>query len=100
MDELTFLRFLKIIVLVASLLGVLAGLDLLAGAKIISNAKKILDMTFNVDRILIRASSLFRKTMDTYINFDETIVKTKKRIILGVLFIALSGFMFFLIKRS
>jgi len=71
MDELIIVAYLKKVALFASILSILVGLDLLSGAKIISNLKKILDMSFNLDKIIVRASSLFRKTLDTYVNFDD-----------------------------
>ena len=84
-----------------SILGILLGLDLLLGAKITSSLRKVLDrMVLNVDKITIKISSLFRKTLDTSINIDEKIVKTKARIILGFLFIAISVVMIFLVRKG
>ncbi len=100
MDEITFLGFFKNIILFVGILGALAGLDLLSGAKIIYNSKKILDRVFDFDKIIIRASSLVRKTLDAFINFDETIIKTKTRIILGILFLFFSIFMILLAGRG
>ena len=81
-------------------LGILVGLDLLLGAKITSNLKKILDRRIlNVDEIMIKISSFFRKTVDTSIDIDEKIVKTKARAILGLLFIAICAAIIFLARK-
>jgi len=95
------LRFLQKVIYFISTLGILMGLDLLLGAKVTSNLKKILDrMILDVDKITIWISSLFRKTVDTNINIDEKIIKTKARIIVGFLFIAISVVMLFLVRKG
>ena len=101
MEEIVRLdAILKNIVLIASILGILAGIDLILGAKVTSNLKKALDdMTFNVDKTIIKISSIFRQKLDADIKIDEKIIKTKARIVLGILFIAVSVFMILLVRR-
>ncbi|MDD4894940.1 MAG: hypothetical protein PHW54_06495 [Candidatus Omnitrophica bacterium] len=101
MDDLIQLDvILKNVIIFASILGILAGIDLLFGAKVTSNLKKTLDeMTFNVDKIIIKASSVFRKKLDADIKIDEKIIKTKARIALGLLFIVVSVVMILLIQK-
>ncbi len=92
---------LKNIVFVAGILGILAGVDLVLGAKVTSGLKKTLEnMTFNIDKIIIKISSIFRKKLDEDIKFDEKIIKGKARVVLGIIFIAVSIFMILLAKRA
>ena len=102
MEELMYLEgILRNIITFASILGILAGADLLLGAKVTSNLKKVLDgMTFNADKIIIRISSLFRKRLDADIKVDEKIIRGKGRIVLGLFFIVVSIFMILLVKKA
>jgi len=101
MDELTFIDFLKKIMLFSGILGALTGIDLLLGAKITSNLKKVLDeMTFNVDKIIIKVSSAFRSIADKDVLLDRKIVKTKARVTLGLLFIVVSAIMIYFARKS
>lgn len=101
MDNLVVLEFIRKIIYFISIAGILVGLDLLLGAKVTANLKKMLDeMTFNVDNMLIRISSLFRKTIDKSIDVDSSIIKTRARVILGFLFIAISVVMILLVIRG
>ena len=97
-----WLRLLQKVIYFISTLGILIGLDLLLGARINSNLKKILDKTIlDVDKIIVKISSLFRKTVDTSIDIDDKIInKTKARIIVGFLLIAICVVMIFLAKKS
>jgi len=99
-DKMDWLRLLQKAIYFISTLGILVGLDLLLGAKIISNSKKFLDKTIlDVDRIIVKISSLFRKTVDTRIDIDEKIIRPKARIIAGLLLITVSIVMLFLAKK-
>lgn len=101
MDEMVLLAIMKKIMLVAGVLGIMVGIDLVLGAKITTKLKKILDgMVFNADKVIIKISSLFRETVDTGINVDEKIIKGKTRVIIGAVFIVLSVFMIFVLKNS
>jgi hypothetical protein len=76
------------------------GLDMLLGAKITSNLKKILDKSvLDIDKIIVKLSSYFRKTVDTSINIDGKIIKSKARIVLGFLLVAVSVVMVFLVRK-
>ncbi len=58
MDEIVFGNLLKNISLVVGILGVLVGLDLILGAKVIIYLKKILDRSTDiVDKTIINARS-------------------------------------------
>jgi hypothetical protein len=97
MDEVTFGNLIKNIGLVAGIVGLLLSLDLLFGAKGIRGLKKILDRSFNVDKLIITISSSFRRLLDNMVNFDEVVITTKARVIWGAAFLFISLLMIVLI---
>ena len=93
-------RFLQYTIYFVSTLGIAVGLDLLLGAKITSNLKKTLDKTtLETDKIIVNILSSFKDTLETNVDIDQKIIKTKARIILGVLFIAICVVMIFLARK-
>ncbi len=93
--------FLQYVIYFISTLGILMGLDLLLGAKITSNLKKILDAKIlDIDKTILRISSYFKNTLDTNIDIDEKIIKTRARIVSGSLFIIICVFMIFLARKG
>lgn len=101
MDEMIVIDIMKKVMLVAGVVGILAGIDLLLGAKIVTKLKKSVDsMSFNTDKFIIKISSLFRETVDSGINIDDKITSDKTRVILGVLFIVLSICMIYVLRNS
>lgn len=94
-------RFLQDVIYIISTLGILMGMDLLLGAKITANLNKTLDRTvLDFDKIVANVLSGFRKTVDSTINIDEKIIKTKTRTILGFLFIVICAFLIYLARKS
>lgn len=79
MDEIVFVSFVKNISMFASIVGILAGLDLLFGARIIAVLQNALDKA-------------------TGISVDKAIVNPKVRAGLGTLFLILSVLMILLIR--
>ncbi len=77
MDDVTLVNLVRNISIVASVIGLLAGFDLILGAKITSTLKNILDRAM--------------------INVDKAVFSTKLRVTLGVLFVLISGLMILLI---
>ena len=77
MDELVLTAIIKNTALIISVVGILAGLDLLLGVRGISYLKKILDRAIDIDKMVIN---------------------TKGRVVLGVLFLVISVFMLLLLK--
>jgi hypothetical protein len=71
---------LKKISIVASVIGILTGLDLLSGARITTTLRQMLDKVT--------------------INIDEAMIAPKARIILGILFLVLSVLMILLLVIS
>ena len=94
------IRFVHMAVYFISTLGILMGLDMLLGAKITSYLKEIFDRKIlNIDKTIARISCSFNKIADTSIDIDGKIIKTKIRIILGFLFVAISVVMIFLVRK-
>jgi hypothetical protein len=77
MDELLLVGILRKISIFVSMVGVLAGLDLLLGVRVMSALKRVLDKA---------------------VDFDKMIIDTKVRIFLGVLFLVISILMILVIK--
>jgi len=77
MDEMAWVSMVRNISMFASIVGLLAGLDLILGARITSTLKAILDRAM--------------------INVDKAVFSTKIRIVLGLLFVLISGLMMVLI---
>jgi hypothetical protein len=77
MDELLLVGILRKISIFVSIVGILAGVDLLLGVRVISALKRILDKA---------------------VDFDKMIIDTKIRIFLGVLFLVISILMILVIK--
>ena len=89
------------VIYIISILGIMMGIDLLLGAKVTSNLNKKLNKTvLDFDILVAGALSCFRKTLDTSVNIDEKIIKTKTRVILGVLFIAICAVLILVARQS
>lgn len=99
MDELAVVMILKNVSLVAAVLGILVGLDLLLGAKFMLKSKKKLDKTFNFDSIAIKWFNALRNRVDKYFDFDAIVIKTKARMILSVLYILMAVIIFLLVRK-
>ena len=93
--------FLQNVIYIISILGIVMGIDLLLGAKVTSKLNKKLDKTvLDFDKLVAGALSGFRKTLDTSVNIDEKIIKTKTRVILGVLFITVCVVLILVARQS
>ncbi len=77
MDEVILIALVRNISIFASIVGLLAGLDLILGARITTTLKAILD-----------------KAM---VNVDKAVFSTKVRIALGFLFVIISSLMILLV---
>ena len=77
MDDVALVNLVRSISIIASVVGLVAGFDLILGARIISVLRSILD-----------------KAM---VNVDKAVFTTKVRITLGVLFVVISGMMVLLV---
>lgn len=77
MDDLVLINLVRNISIVASIIGLLVGFDLILGARIESTLRKVMD------RVMI--------------NMDKKISSTRGRIIAGGLFVLISGLMILLI---
>jgi len=77
MDELLLVGILRKISIFVSIVGILAGLDLLLGVRVMSSLKRVLDKA---------------------VDFDKMIIDTKVRVFLGALFLVISILMILVIK--
>jgi hypothetical protein len=101
MEEVILVLVLKKIMFVSGVLGILTGIDLVLGAKVMKNLKKTLEgVVFNADKVIIKISSLFRETVDSGIYLDEKMIQGKTRVVLGILFIVVSVFMIVIVRRA
>ncbi len=80
MDEMAVVNFVKGVAVCASIIGILAGLDLLLGARVVSVLKQVLD-----------------KAM---VNLDKAVISTRARVIFGILFLVLSAVMLLLLLTT
>lgn len=78
-------------------MGILVGLDLLCGAKVICRLRKILDRAFNIDQIILRILTVIREKLDYGVYIDDVIIKTKPRLVLGTILLVFSVLMILLI---
>jgi len=78
MGDITVISLLKNISIFISVVGILAGLDLLLGMRVMSGLKKVLDKAVDLDKMVINSNV---------------------RIFLGILFLLLSAVIILLIKR-
>jgi len=93
--------FLQNVIYIISVLGIVMGIDLLLGAKVTTNLNKKLNRTvLDFDKLVAGALSGFRKTLDASIDIDEKVIKTKTRVILGILFITICVGLIFLAINS
>lgn len=97
MDEVVFIKILTSISIFASIVGILVGLDLLCGAKVICRLRKILDRVFNIDQIILRILTVIREKLDYGVYIDDVIIKTKPRLVLGTILLVFSVLMILLI---
>jgi hypothetical protein len=89
MDAIMYTHILRSVALVASILGLLVGLDLLFGGPIVTVSKRILDRSFDLEKWL-------KRTLERSFNFDKIITNPKIKIGLGVAFLVLSLIMLLL----
>jgi len=90
MEENTLIEVMRNVSVVAAVIGVLAGIDLLTGARAIKMLRSWLDRTFNIDHLIIKVSSAIRKAVDRAVNLDETILQGQRRMLLGFVILVVS----------
>lgn len=90
MDETMFINIVKNTAIFSSVVGILAGLDLLCGAKVICRLRKVLDRVFDIDQIILRFLTTLRAKLDSAVYIDDVIIKTKTRVILGAVLLFFS----------
>ena len=93
MDELLYTNILKGIGVVASLAGILMGIDLIFGGPIITVSKKALEKSFDFDKWV-------KKTLEKSFDFDKVITSVRTKRTLGTIFLLFALIMLLLITRA
>jgi hypothetical protein len=120
MDVIVWMGAIKGIAIFAGIVGIVAGFDLLFGAKMIVSTRKTLekqinldeivlrfvaglraklDKTFDADSAIIKATAALREALDKKtLDIDTPVINTQIRLALGALFLILSAIILLLIK--
>jgi hypothetical protein len=85
---------LRIFNIFASVVGVLVGLDLIFGGRMISLVNKVLNKTFELDKVVAKAFNSLKGRLDKEVTLERALFQTKIRIIVGVLIILTAGILF------
>lgn len=93
MDEMLYINILRNVGIVAGILGVLFGLDLILGARITFALKRLLEKSYDLEGAIKRA--LEQKAFD----FDKLVTSPRVRVVLGIIFIGFSGLIFLLLRQ-
>lgn len=99
MDAVLYINLVKGIAFFAGMVGLIAGIDLLFGVRLLKVAKGAVEKAVDFDRILVKAASRLRQRLDRKVgDLDEKIANPQVRIILGSLFIVLSAVILMLVR--
>lgn len=99
MDAILYFQFAKGMAIFAGIVGVVAGLDLLFGVRLLKAAKGVADKPIDLDKIVIKVASTLREKLDKKAGeIDERIMNTQLRVILGSLFLVLSAVILMLVR--
>ena len=91
-DSTLYINLLRTTSLTASILGILAGLDILFGSRILALSKELEKKHFDFDKWI-------KKVLERTFDFDRIITKPEGKKALGIAFLVLSIIMLLLIKR-
>ncbi len=89
------LRFFNLFI---SFVGILVGLDLILGAKVLTWAGRVLNKSLAFDKVLIKAISNVKNLLDKEVSLDKAIFNAKIRFVMGILIILLGGILYNLAK--
>ncbi|HTY45111.1 MAG TPA: hypothetical protein VMD52_03855 [Patescibacteria group bacterium] len=120
MDVIAWMGVIKGVAIFAGIVGIVAGFDLLLGAKLMVATRKTLekqinldamvlrlvaglrsklDKAFDADTAIIKATTSLRQTLDKKaLDIDTPVINTQIRLALGALFLLLSAVILLLIK--
>lgn len=91
MDGALFEKILRNISVGAAAVGILAGLDLLLGGRIILSLKRMLSKTIDFDKAITKITSVLIRGLDKKVlDIDKAVFNTLTRIVLGILFLILA----------
>ncbi|MCX5714324.1 MAG: hypothetical protein NT033_05855 [Candidatus Omnitrophica bacterium] len=89
------LRFFNIFI---SFVGILVGLDLIFGAKLLNWAGKMLNKNLAFDKAIVKTLSNFKTLLDKEISLEKAIFNTKIRFVIGIMVIIMAGMLYSLAK--
>lgn len=93
MDEILYANILRMIGLVASITGIIIGVDLIFGGPIVNLAKRGLEKSFDFDKMI-------KRVLEKSFDFDNKIITNPKvKRGLGIIFLIFSLIILLLIKR-
>lgn len=95
MDELMYVTILKSVGLVASIVGVIIGLDLILGARVTSLLKRVLERSYDFDKTLRNVSDKLNKSFE----FDKVVSSPRVKVALGLIFFGFSLIILLLIRN-
>jgi hypothetical protein len=81
-----------------SCVGILLGVDMIFGARILSWAGWLLNKSLAFDKALIKTLSTFKGRMDKEVSLEKAIFNTKIRFVLGIILMVLAGILYSLAK--
>ena len=92
MDAVLYTNILRGLSLTAGILGIIIGLVLLFGARIIYLSKRVLDKSIDFDKLI-------KRVLDRTFDFDSVITSSRTKRFLGIVFVVFSLIILLLIRR-
>ena len=91
-DEVIYTNILRVVSITAGILGIIIGLDLIFGARIIHFSKKALDKSIDFDKFI-------KRILDRTFDFDNVITSPRTKKFLGIVFLVFSIVILLLIRK-
>jgi hypothetical protein len=99
MDLALFFNLIRGVALFAGVIGLIAGLDLVLGVRLIGKTKQVVDKVIDFDRTLIRVCSALRTKLDSKaLDLDAAILNSPLRVVFGTALIILSVFILLFVR--
>ncbi len=99
MDLALFFNVVRGVALFAGVIGLIAGLDLVLGVRLIGKTKEVVDKVIDFDRTLIKACSALRRKLDSKaLDLDAAILNSPLRVAFGTALIVLSLFILLFVR--
>ncbi len=99
MDLALFFNIVRGVALFSGVIGLIAGLDLILGVRLIGKTKEIVDRVIDFDRAIIKACSTLRRRLDSKaLDLDAAIINSPLRVAFGTALIILSLFILLFVR--